>query len=351
MKTVAAAVALMASLAAVGPALAWGEPGHQLIGSAAWAILNQPGHDNARRHVQAILNLVGQHSLAEAATWADCVRDVQKSGGGFSVQYGDKTPAICKSAFPKGDAAMVAYAQNNWSQCDYTTRPGGGECHATYHFEDIPYQHGRYAPDELSVSKHDLVSAMNEAIDYLQNGHGRPGAMVVFSNAREALFVLAHLVGDVHQPLHVGAVYLDDHAQVVDPGHDEALAKRTFTTGGNDILDGTSHAQHPPNLHKAWDDIADGLGTDASVAFVAQAQHDVTQDIGDYHDWPARWASQSVGVAGDKAFTGLSFGGTGPKWTFTPSAGYANARAEAQQLQLERASVRLAELLEQIWPG
>ncbi|WP_409362753.1 S1/P1 nuclease [Bradyrhizobium sp. CIR18] len=31
---------------------------------------------------------------------------------------------------------------------------------------------------------------------------------------KEALFVLSHLVGDLHQPLHVGAVYLDSAGHV-----------------------------------------------------------------------------------------------------------------------------------------
>ena len=34
---------------------------------------------------------------------------------------------------------------------------------------------------------------------------------------REALRLLAHYVGDIHQPLHVAAVYLDREGRVVDP--------------------------------------------------------------------------------------------------------------------------------------
>lgn len=322
----------------------------------AWSILNQPGHSNARQHVQAILNSVGQHSLGEAATWADCLRDVQKSAAGFKVVYASgKTPQICRDAFPDTNAAetqaMIAYAQNNWSQCDYT-KPGGGQCDLTYHFDDIPYQHGRYTPADLSTSPHDAVSAVGEAAYYLKNGHDSPGAVVVFSNPREALFVLAHLVGDLHQPLHVGAVYLDAQGQVVDPS-DAVRAKQTSTRGGNVIFDAASRAHPPPELHGEWDKIAASLGTAASPALVADAQARVAADAGPFGAWPALWASESVALARDTAFAGLTYApGAGPaKWTFQAPAGYAKRRATAQKLQLERAGVRLALLLEAIWPG
>lgn len=356
LKGLLTAAAAAVCFAAPQGASAWGEPGHQVIGSIAWAILNQPGHDNARQHVQAILNSIGNHTLAEAATWADCVRDVGKSNSGFGVSYvKGKTPQICMDAFPENDqtetAAMITYVQNNWSQCDYT-RPGGGQCDLTFHFEDIPYQHGGYTPTELSTSKHDALSAIGEAIYYLQNGQDSAGSMVVYSSPREALFVLAHLVGDIHQPLHVGAVYLDAQGGVVDPGADTALAKQTFTTGGNFIYDAASRSSKPPELHGEWDKIPANLGTSASNALVADAQSKVAADTGDLTQWPASWASESVALARDKAFAGLTFSGHGPgKWIFTAPQGYVRLRANVQKLQLERAGVRLAELLEAIWPG
>jgi len=342
---------------AATPAFAWGEPGHQVIGSIAWAILNQPGHANARAHVVAILNSTGTHSLADAATWADCVRDVHKvSGGGFAVTYvKGKTPEVCKSAFPQDDeaetAAMIAYVANNWSQCDYTHH-GGGQCDLTYHFVDIPYQHGRYAPGDVSVSAHDAVSVIGEAVYYLRSGTDRPGAVAHFSTAREALFVLAHLVGDIHQPLHVGAVYLDAQGNVVDPGQNQTLADTTSTKGGNFIFNGSSQAKSPPELHGDWDKIAGNLGTAASPDLVQEAQEEVVPDAGDPALWPAQWASESVALARDKVFAGLTYSGDGPgKWRFSAPPNYAADRTKAQRLQLERAGVRLAALLEAIWPG
>ena len=62
---------------------------------------------------------------------------------------------------------------------------------------------------------HDVVSAINAAIAVLQ-GSASPSP-VSFTSKREALRVLAHYVGGIHQPLHVGAIYLDASGHEVDP--------------------------------------------------------------------------------------------------------------------------------------
>jgi len=52
-------------------------------------------------------------------------------------------------------------------------------------------------------------------------------------NEKEALLLLAHFVGDLHQPLHVGAIYLDAEAKPVDPARwTDPLMD---TVGGNAI--------------------------------------------------------------------------------------------------------------------
>ena len=62
------------------------------------------------------------------------------------------------------------------------------------------------------------ISAINAAIRVLQD---RPKATAPLSitDKKEALFLLAHFVGDIHQPLHVGAVYLDYETPMSDARH------------------------------------------------------------------------------------------------------------------------------------
>jgi hypothetical protein len=61
----------------------------------------------------------------------------------------------------------------------------------------------------------DIVAAVSAAIAVLQ-GKDLP-APFKFASKKEALRLLAHYVGDIHQPLHVAAVYVDAGGHVIDP--------------------------------------------------------------------------------------------------------------------------------------
>jgi hypothetical protein len=90
---------------------------------------------------------------------------------------------------------------------------------------------------------------------------------------RTALMMLAHLVGDLYQPLHAGAIYLDAAGNSVDPdASPEArqLAESdgpgsTSTHGGNSLVTTTE------NLHWLWDETGPAIYSDAELAAVAPA--------------------------------------------------------------------------------
>ncbi len=360
MRAFSVVVGLVLAMGTSSSALAWGEAGHELIGLIAETILNQPGHANAKKQMDAILNQLGHHSLAEASTWADCVRDVNKTAAGeFKLKYDptpkQRTPKICKQAFPEdNDAetkAMTSYVANNWSQCDYVKSKDpnkhNGECHKTYHFDDIPFQHERYAEGDISTSNHDIVSVIGAAVYYLKKGQNKPGTAAKFSDSREALFVLAHLVGDIHQPLHVGSVYLESDGKIVVPGNEDE-ADKTFTKGGNDITDAVATSQ---NLHAEWDDIPANFDKPSLATLVADAQQNTSAEHGGYETWPAAWASETVKLAKEEAFNGLTFESAGKgKWKAQADTGYGANRRKIQKQQIERGGVRLARLLSAIWP-
>src|SRR5205823_5302485 len=69
------------------------------------------------------------------------------------------------------------------------------------------------------------------------------------TNARKitrpvALVLLAHYVGDIHQPLHVGAAYFDSNGKLIDPNTDDSAME---DKGGNAISFGGT------TLHGYWD--------------------------------------------------------------------------------------------------
>src|ERR1043166_9690463 len=320
------------------PAFSWDPQGHQLVGAIADQMLNA----NAKQQVAQILGF----SLQVAAPWPDCVRSVVRQDKGPFDTY-DYLPSPSHPEFRtpctsfEGDAEvkrMQDYAKRNWLTCTYI--PGQiGQCHAAFHFADVAIQKGGYDRRFVGTSDHDVVSAINAAILVLQD---RP-APTPFSikDKKEALFLLAHFVGDIHQPLHVGGVYLDANGSQVDPD-DTGLDPSTETRGGNAIKDGAS------DLHSKWDDVPDTMGPPSDAAMLADAGA-VAATPGPIKGWAAFWASDTVMAARD-AFAGLTFSGPGGKWTVQFPAGYDMTMQQIKRKQLAKGGARLAELLNKIWP-
>jgi hypothetical protein len=319
-----------------GTALAWGPEGHQLIGSIADQLLN----DHAKTMVG---NIIPGFTLRAVSTWPDCARSVmQQSDGTFQYVVDPRYEPPCTPFAPTDERArLVSYVMRNWSNCSYEDKPTN--CHKAFHFADVAIQHDTYDRADVGTSDHDVVSAINAAVAVLQN----KAAPLPFSikDQKEALLMLPHFVGDLHQPLHVGAIYLDAAGREVNPDVG-AFDKNSETAGGNFINEGGNR-----NLHADWDAIPKKYGTTASQALVAKAKA-VPHTGGSLDGWPAMWASDTV-VAAHKAFIGLEFTGTGAhKWSvqFDDHKTYLKNENELKEEQLVKAGARLAELLNAIWP-
>ncbi|MEY4751339.1 MAG: hypothetical protein RIQ60_3553 [Pseudomonadota bacterium] len=189
---------------------------------------------------------------------------------------------------------------------------------------------------------------MNAAIAVLQGK--KPAGPISICDRREALLLLAHLAGDIHQPLHVGSVYLDHANHPVDPGPAGRPVDRTMdTVGGNAIEDGSS------NLHAEWDAIHRSINPQALPAALLTAARAVAPTPGDVKDWPAQWATGTLHSA-RSAFDGLTYDHTGASkpaaWVvkIADRNAYAARRASLQEQQLALAGARLAQLLNTIWP-
>ena len=80
----------------------------------------------------------------------------------------------------------------------------------------VPIQQSQYRPGTAGTRENDVVQIIKQAVNILRNRAPNDGPATL--TKRQALWVLAHLVGDIHQPLHVGAIYFDrDCEEVVDP--------------------------------------------------------------------------------------------------------------------------------------
>jgi len=328
-------------------AAAWGYQGHEVVGSIADQLLNP----NARQQVAQILG--AGLNLRIAAPWADCVKSVVRYDDGsfhYVVDPDHLDYEVPCTHFNSREerARMVDYAQRNWSTCSYA--PDGHErgCHNTFHFDDIAIQRSRFDRNEEGQNDHDLVATIGAAIAVLTDQPVPPPFPFSIKDKKEALLLLAHLIGDLHQPLHVGAIYLDADGKPVDPDTTHQIDPATETAGGNAIQDENL------SLHHEWDDIPTDIGEAATRELLATARS-LPASPGTIGHWPADWASDSI-VVSHTAFEGLTFKliATVParQWAaaFADHAGYLQSMDAIKRKQLAKAGARLAELLNAIWP-
>jgi len=321
---------------------AWGPAGHQSVGAIADELLKGSA---AAAEVKSILGTV---SLQQASVWADCAKGVTSSDDVTFTYHAN--PAVFAECVPfdtpPWKPVFESFVARNWKQCG--TAHDSEKYHHQYHYADISNRRDRYGADEAGANSHDIVHAVLAAIEVLQ---GRPApAPFDIAGKREALLILTHYVGDIHQPLHVVAIYLDPKGKTVDPDAIGVHADND-TTGGNSIVDGAQ------KLHHEWDEIPAQLvvGATGFDNLVARSRT-VAETPGAVSTWPTQWASETVHV-GRAAFTGLRFASKGPSsrkplWTVTGTRTTAyRARAESlKTAQLAAAGARLAQLLKAIWP-
>ena len=322
---------------------AYNYQGHQLIG----AIADRQLGSTASHEVAAILGF----DLRVAGPWADCARGVKPDGhGAFTYSKDPLHPEYEQpcAAFntPQERARLEDYVRRNWDNCG--DAPAGSGCHGTYHYTNVAIQHERYDRAYIGSSEHDVVGAINAAIAVLQ-GRRAPSPFDI-RDRKEALLLLSHFVGDLHQPLHVGAAYIGDDDQLFDP---DALQRppdrKAETRGGNAIRDEIARA----NLHADWDQKPPRLGDIPDRQLMARARA-VAPTRGAIGHWAAAWAGESL-RASRSAYAGLHFiddPSQPGQWIaqFDDHADYWARKEALQETAIVEAGARLAQLLNTIWP-
>lgn len=330
------AVAAMACAAALlaPPASAWGPHGHQTMGGIADQLI--AGTPTAKK-VRAILG----GNLQMASVWADCARSVERKAGKWIYANPGKFKDCAVYENPASQKALIAFVQRNASHC--ASRAPHTQCrHKAWHFTNIPIHLPEYTPDAPGAAPNDLVQAVAAAITVLQGGKPPPAFNI--ASRREALRLLTHFVGDLHQPLHVGAIHLDDQGRRLQPKNDQE-ADAHGNAGGNAIT------VKKANLHGLWDDVPGGLTTKLLAGAGASEARLVQASDGAVTAWPVAWASDTLRAA-PPAFQGLDIQ---PKvedvWpASTDEPAYSRARENLQRSQLVKAGARLAQLLTRLLP-
>lgn len=255
---------LCASLLLSGPSLfAYAATGHQIVGAIADEKL---AHTPAGDQVNALLDGL---SLEKAAVIPDEIKGWDKKGA-------DDPQIFHYSAHPRIDAQLRDFWRANQPTHDENS---AAPSHHWFHYTDVPVDHPeKYSEGQAGRGKWDIVHMIGYCVDVLQ---GR----IPEENDRKitkpiAVILLAHYVGDIHQPLHVGAEYFDQTGHAADPDRDKAALA---DEGGNTISlrlandPPEGHLSHTKKLHGFWDlDTVNALLPDTSETMSKEERYAIT---------------------------------------------------------------------------
>lgn len=313
---------------------AWGAKGHMAVGEIADSKLGP----HAKSAVQSLIGM----TLEQAGPWLDCVKDVKGAMGSLHYledpTYGEGCATFWNAP---SEREIVSFASRNWDNCgSWNDR---NPCHSQYHFADVdisPTQPS-YRLGLSGTNDHDVVQSIDAAIAVLQD-KTVPAPFTDRVTKHEALYLLVHLVGDLHQPLHVGSIYLASDGTEISATTGEEGSDTGFNRGGNWIYVG------PKSLHSHWDTVSGNTIIKAK----SLAQIGSSGAVGSVTDLPAIWATDTVLIAKDELEhlpiepqTGLHH------WPIddNPSQ-YAGRIADIQAQQISAAGQHLAQLLNALWP-
>jgi len=284
MKSLLGLMASALMLAAAGPAAAWGDLGHEVTARIAYGRLTPA----ARARVDALLaadsDVLTAPDFASRATWADKYRNSHRET-------------------------------------------------AAWHFVDVEIDHPDLAaacygfpvlgPGQLASAGPAQDCVVNKIVEFereLSNPATPPAERIL------ALKFLIHFVGDLHQPLHAS-----DHND----------------RGGNCIGLSPSPDGRDTNLHAYWDTgVVETLGGSAdAIASTLKAQ--ITPSLA--RTWsaggPRAWVMESFQLATKDAYSLPSRPTCSDHGSVALSAAYqAEARRDAA-VQIQKAGVRMAALL------
>ncbi|MEO8616718.1 MAG: S1/P1 nuclease [Luteolibacter sp.] len=303
-----------------GNAHGYGNAGHQAIGTIAQHYLNGTRAD---REVRMLLKK--DEGLDRAATWADRAK--------LPEQY--------------LSTEMKDFVANNPE-------------HHSYHYCDIPFQEKAYRDGITGTNKQDIIHTLRVCIQVLQAPDDKPENSLKIDK-RVALMLVAHLIGDLHQPLHVGCSYVDENDHYVNP---ETGAKGLPDAGANNFHIKTRSGSP---LHGYWDtqtvkSARDQAGSEEFTAFIIKntppkPEWDAT---GPVVTWPEQWATDTLSLSK------VCFEGISPRdrflvpkdekheehfeWIITLPADYAIRSRDVVAVEISKAGYRLAALLKAIWP-
>lgn len=340
-RSISVVLSVIVFLAPAGSAFAWGDDGHQTVGKIASLRIKQ-------RTAQRIAQILKPgETLANIATWADTVKE----------RVGKTDPDLDTNAFLQD----VAHNEKN----------------REWHYDDLPLDCKNYQTCTGFTPDNDIVHMLNVCIRTL---HGSPDPDHPLSE-RNALKLLVHFLGDIHQPLHVGCGFIDINGpnNTIVLVKDPAVVKQKdlpSDKGANDLIIDNDRK----NLHSFWDFtlvmslmnvVGQEITSDTLGTFLRQNVKPKSSwnTYGQVNSWAAQWATDSLHMSRDHTYKSLQIVGkrTIPVlsrgkpvvrdgqpvmqtvFDITLPSNYETLNRELVRQQLAKAGFRLAKLLDAIY--
>jgi hypothetical protein len=232
-------LSLGASPFLVVSAFPYGSTGHQIVGEIADEKL--AGTPTGK----AVTTYLDGMTLEKTSVIPDEIKGWDKKGA-------DDEGIFHYSAHPRIDAQLRDFWRANQSTHDMnSTAPS----HHWFHYTDVPVARAeKYSDGQAGRSKWDVVHMIPFCTDVLQGV--RPEQNDRKITKAIAIILLSHYVGDIHQPLHVGAEYFDNEGHIADPeGKKPTLPDEGGNTVGLHLVGDppSGRLPHTQKLHGFWD--------------------------------------------------------------------------------------------------
>ncbi len=348
-------------------ARAYGPDGHQIVGAIAdERLANTPTGEKIRTLLQGF-------SLQKAAVIPDEIKGWDKNGV-------DDPNIFRYTARPLVDAQLADYWRANPPTHDHKSPIPS---HHWFHYTDVPVATAqKYADGKTGRDQWDIVHMMTYCIRVLRGEVPEDNPRKITKTV--AIILLAHFVGDIHQPLHVGAEFFDEKGNPTDP---DKSGSGFEDQGGNTITlrhtvaAATKFAVAYSKLHGFWDTLTvtsnlpefPTLEKKERKAKMDEARRALVLEMAKIpppdwqlaptvklEDYPEHWADEILPVARE-AHERLVFSGVRPQTdqgeTFAIGAAderkmpdglpYHEWSAKIVREELHKAGWRLADLLEQ----
>ena len=261
----------------------YGPRGHHLVGAIADRRVAK--NDTLATKVKELLDGL---TLERVATFPDEIKGWAKCGDN-------------KNKVGPGDSIAAASKRINTELRDFVKANLSNPCHNEFHYTDVPvFGDDTYDEAEVGVSDFDIVQMIPFCIRVLKNKEPQPNNRAITKSV--AVILLAHYLGDIHQPLHVGAEFFDANGKPFEPSKtNQGFADQ----GGNKLTLFTLMHGSPVTagkFHGYWDGQtvtnAFGSAKDSTVAKKLANKEPANWKLtGDVESWAEQMANENLSLS------------------------------------------------------